>query len=181
MMDGNQFDNLARAITGSRRALLSGALVAAAGWLGVGDAAAKKKRKRKKRKPKARPNAFGCLEVGAACTSAAHCCSNICQGKKGKKHCKAHDTGECLAGQLLGQCGGETIPCTSSSGAPGRCEITTGNAAYCAGGGDCRPCAKDADCQALCGPQAACIQCPVGCAGGTGTQCVGPDNVVCPL
>jgi len=183
-MDANQFDGLARLVgraSPRRRFVVGLALSPLVGFVAArrpDDAPARKRHKRKKRK-QPKPNAFGCLDVGKACKNNQQCCSDICQGKKGRKRCKAHDTGGCPAGSLSGQCGGETLSCRTVSGVVGRCETTTGNAGYCAGGGDCFACTKDAECQAVCGPRAACAKCPGGCS--IGTQCVGPDNVVCPL
>ncbi len=128
----------------------------------------------------AQPNAFGCLAVGARCKGAGQCCSGVCAKKKGKKRCRAHDTGGCPAGFYPEGNDLPTRSCTSATGDPGVCGTTTGNAGYC-GVGDCRVCTKDADCRALCGPQAACVQSPVGCSGLTGTACHGPNGVVCPL
>lgn len=173
----SKFDLMSRALTRTRRSLLGGVLGIASARF-TADAAEARKQRTRGRKP--RPNAFGCLDVGEACKRDDQCCSSACQGKKGKKRCKAHDTGGCQAGSHA--CDGVTyISCLTSSGTFGRCETTTGNAGYCAGGGDCRPCTKDADCQALCGPRAACVVCEVGCSGVTGTACVGPDSAVCPL
>ena len=130
---------------------------------------------KKKRKPgKPKPNAFGCLNVGDFCQSASQCCSGICQGKKGKKRCKAHDATSCAAGQRNMNCGGEDIPCTSSTGNPGICETTTGNAPYCASSGYYGvPCTKDEDCQLYCGPRAACLPCGYYSLGAA--ACAGPD------
>jgi hypothetical protein len=164
---------ISRALTGSRRALLSGALVAAAGWLGVGDAAAKKKRKKRKPK-KAKPNAYGCLDVDKACKNESQCCSGICQGKQGKKTCQAHDQSTCQAGQTLAICGGDAnVSCTTSGGDPGLCLSTTGSAGYCFASGDCFACTKDADCEPVCGPGAACIVCAEPCSERGGAFCAG--------
>jgi hypothetical protein len=160
-----------------RRRLIGQALGVVAGWLGVPNVDAKQRHKRKRRKPK--PNAFGCLDVGDACKNADQCCSGICQGKKGKKRCRAHDTGGCQPTNLCSFFDVEPVSCTTSSGVEGSCGTTTGNAGYCGGGGDCFPCKKDSDCHEVCGPQAACVQCPEECD--VGTVCAGPDGVVCPL
>jgi hypothetical protein len=184
-MDGTQFDALLRSLGRSRRSLCGGALVTLTGLLAAAGADAKKRQHKHKKRKKVQPpepNSFGCLEVGDPCTSEEQCCSGVCDGKKGKKTCKAHDTGDCPGRVLSDTCGdGETISCNTSSGVQGRCETTTGGAPYCAGGGDCFTCSKDSDCHEVCGPRSACILCPVGCGGAAGTQCVGPDRVVCPL
>jgi hypothetical protein len=133
-----------------------------------------KAKKRKKRKIKR--NALGCVNVGNRCKNAGQCCSGICKGKKGKKTCKAHDTGGCQAGEDV--CAGNVVECTTSTGDAGACRRTTGNAGYCAAGGDCFPCTKDADCQAVCGLQAACIPICVGC-GPSNTACAAPSGERC--
>ncbi len=108
-MDAYRFDALARTLApgASRRRALAGlvsGLLAAAG-LGLGgarrpDATAKKRRR------KVRRNAFGCVSAGEFCKHAGQCCSGVCRGKKGKKRCRAHDTGGCAAGQRDVNCGG---------------------------------------------------------------------------
>jgi hypothetical protein len=173
---------LVRFLTGSRRALLGGALLIPVGGRGVSDASAKKYR----RKPVVL-NLYGCVDVGNACRGNDDlCCSGICQGKKPKRgkrdksRCVAHHVDICQPGQKSLRCGGsdETfVFCTLPNGETGLCERTTGNASYCAGSHVvCESCAKDADCLALCGPGAACITCS-GCAGGT--TCVGLDLESC--
>lgn len=141
---------------------------------------AKKKRKKRRRKPKqSPPNTFGCIDAGKFCANAGQCCSGICQGKKGKKTCRAHDQGACLAGQGCIS-GGASQPCLTDAGEVGACQTTTGNAGYCAGSGDCVACVRDTDCIQFCGPQAACINCP-GCitSDGVETSCVGPRPDSC--
>jgi hypothetical protein len=180
-MDDLQFEEFIRSLARSRRSFLSGPLALAASWFGVSVAGAKKKHKHKKRKrkPKATPNEFGCLEVGDPCTSADECCSGVCEGTPGNKVCTAHDTGDCRPGERSESCSATSldIRCTTSTGNPnGICDTTTGNAAYCVYDGDCFPCRKDVDCQAFCGPQAACIRCD-SCP--EGTSCVAPDEPGC--
>lgn len=189
-MDARRFDQLTRHLLGARtrRAVFGGiAALSLAGPLGLSHDASeakKRRRKRKKRKPKpmqdaAPPNAFGCINVGDLCQSADQCCSGICEGKQGKRTCRAHGSGGCQAAEICNVFDAEGIPCTTGSGVLGRCGTTTGNAGYCVGAGDCRPCTRDADCHAICGPQAACVQCAEAC--NVGTVCAGPDGVVCPL
>lgn len=174
-MDGNHFDALihAFAIAAPRRAALSGALGAGLAALltrsGVEEVTAKKK----KRKKKIKRNSFGCVNVGMFCKNDDQCCSGICEGKKGKKKCKAHDAEGCQAGQKSADCGGIDVSCTSSAGKEGTCNATTGNAGYCLNDGECFPCRKDADCQPFCGPAAACIVC-ADCEE-TSTGCAGPS------
>jgi hypothetical protein len=143
------------------------------------DADARKKR----RKKTPQLNAFGCLNVGQKCRGKdALCCSGKCAGKKPKRGrkdrrtCVAHDTGGCPKGDPSEACGGdvETV-CTAATGLEGVCDRTTGNAGFCTVSGDCFPCRKDADCQPLCGPEAACIRCEETCSGVGGTACVGPS------
>ena len=160
----------------------------------VSEAVAKNGKKGKKHKPKKKPkfNAFGCVDVGGFCTSSRQCCSGICQGKKGRQTCQAHNAGigKCAAGisDFCADPDGGLIAgtaCTTSADEQGLCFTTTGNAPYCAGSepeASCSPttivpCKKDKDCQRFCGPDAACIQCPA-CKKdfGVETACAGPDN-----
>jgi hypothetical protein len=137
-----------------------------------------------KQRKTAEPNAFGCLPVGQKCRGKnSKCCSGICQGKKPKKgkkdksRCVGHDGSTCRPGQHTGECGGvANIACTTSVGLAGSCATTTGNAAYCLSSGECFPCTRDADCQAVCGPQAACIQCATECVARGGTACMGIET-----
>jgi hypothetical protein len=102
-------------------------------------------------------NGFGCLDVGQACKNADECCSGRCRGK-GKKHCKAHDTGGCKAGE--GQCSQAAVPCRTSKGNDGDCATTTGNAGFCQDNGGCQVCTRDRDCQISTNTRAAaCIVC----------------------
>jgi hypothetical protein len=169
------FDRLTRAVSllVSRRRL---GLALGLGPLALpGLADAKKKHKHKK---KVTFNDFGCVNVGSFCKNDDQCCSGICQGKKGKKHCQAHDASTCQPGQ--DSCSGLPVPCTTSAGDPdGGCTITTGNASYCEADGRCFDCAKDADCVPFCGPQAACIVC-AGCVTEK-TVCVGPSACTFPM
>jgi hypothetical protein len=177
-MHSSRFDAVTRVLAAdsSRRAF--GRLVAGLGLLSTQRLPTSAKNK----KPK--PNDFGCLDVGQKCQGKdSKCCSGICDGKKpkhGKKdksRCVGHDESTCSSGQRSVSCGGsQSTPCTTSAGTTGRCETTTGNAAYCAdiGARECVACAKDVDCQTLCGPQAACIPC-TNCP--NGTACVGAQNI----
>jgi hypothetical protein len=172
-MDTNRFDQLTRAlsITLTRRGL-AGALVATAlGLPAMADA-----RKKRKKKPKIKRNDFGCVNVGNACKNDSQCCSSICEGKQGKKRCKAHDTGGCRAGQTSGACGGIDSYCTMSSGALGSCNTTTGIAGVCSSSVRCAACATDAECAAQFGANSACVACAI-CAdtGGFGCAMVPPD------
>jgi hypothetical protein len=135
---------------------------------------------RGKRKKKITRNAFGCVSVGGFCKSSEQCCSGICQGKKGKKTCRAHDTGGCQGEAGQDRCLDVKINCVTGIGIDGFCVRTTGNAGYCEGALRCFACTKDADCIPFCGPQAACIVCS-GCTDqvGTDTACVGPSNGSC--
>lgn len=117
----------------------------------------------------------GCKNVNAKCNKAKDCCSGLCKGKKGKKRCKAHDTGGCRAGQPEDACLVENIECTSGAGFPGICATTTGNAGYCFAREGATACQRDADCRAEMGPRAACVICALAAGG---TLCVGPDNPV---
>jgi hypothetical protein len=189
-MDSGQFDSLTRAfanISTARRGFVSGTLGGGLTTLlvrlGAEDAEARKRKKGKKRKKKKiKRNEFGCVNVGKFCKNGGQCCSGICQGKKGKNKCKAHDSQGCQAGQQEETCNAEKVdvPCTTSAGEEGICDTTTGNAGYCRREGDCFPCSKDADCQEFCGPAAACIICADFCAETGGTGCVGPGECTFP-
>jgi hypothetical protein len=180
-MDQHRVDTATRSFIHlpSRRDVLRG--LASAG-LGLGlvslaDRTAAKQRKPKKRKPK--PNAYGCLNVGAACKNAGQCCSNICTGKKGKRKCAAHDRRICQVEQDLCTTGVNAVCDITNSNC--QCVRTTGNAAFC---GDvslglislCRNCSRDVDCEGEFGPGAACIAfggiCEPVCPGAGGTACV---------
>jgi hypothetical protein len=177
-MDTKRFDRLTLALsdTLTRRGL--GALLGL-GATGMPGLAAAKKNGRKKQRKKIKRNNFNCVNVGDYCKNDGQCCSGICQGKKGKEKCKAHDVGGCQAGQSIGECGGTDVPCTSGSGESGTCFTTTGKAGYCHVSGNCSVCRKDADCREKCGPQAACVLC-ADCPETGGTGCVGPTEESCP-
>jgi len=177
-MNQNRFAAVTRLVSGvpSRRDLLRG--LAGVG-LGLGAARLPDRvEARKKGKPRIpKPNAFGCLNVGDACKRAGQCCSGICEGKKGKRSCKAHDTGTCSTGGQPGTCGGTDVACTSSLDEEGYCATTTGNAGYCMLYPFCYACETDGDCRAaeggVLGPRAACIRC-ANCASFAGTACAIP-------
>jgi hypothetical protein len=114
-MDRSQFDQLALQLAGAsssrgfkkaiggRRSLLAAAVATAVFRMGVVGADARKRRKPRKRKQRAAaPNAFGCIDVGDLCQNDGQCCSGICDGKKGKRTCRAHDAGTCTAGNQVG-------------------------------------------------------------------------------
>lgn len=105
------------------------------------------KKKRKKRKPKATPNQYGCLEIDAPCKTADQCCAGICEGKKGKKRCRAHDTGTCNQ-ELPGLCSDPPTIALCSGSQTCSCLRTTANSNFCAqlGKTRCIACKKDADC-----------------------------------
>lgn len=165
------------------RRRLAGALgLAAVGLPGLADAKKKHRklrRKRKKHEQRVAFNEFGCVNLGHFCQNDEQCCSGICEGRKGKKRCRAHGESTCQAGQQLMFCGVDSVdvPCVTSTGEPGFCDTTTGQAPYCTRKGACMPCRKDADCIELCGQQAACVVCS-GCveANGAQTSCVGPSD-----
>lgn len=178
-MDNQRFDALVKTLitSGPRRgvlqALAGGALAALLGrFSAVEDAEGKKKRNSRKKRPPLQFNAFECVEVGKSCRSnSANCCSGICQGKRPRKgekdtsRCVAHDTGGCQPGQ-------EGQPCRPG----GTCAETTGKAGFCAFGIAFADCQKDADCDALFGPGAACIvTADPNSSTGTSTFCAVPD------
>jgi hypothetical protein len=164
-MDTSRLDHLIRRVSTrlSRRTL--------AGTLGLAALArpfgieARKKRKKKK---KIRRNSFGCVNVGGFCKNSGQCCSGICQGKKGKKKCQAHDTGGCQPGHSIGGCGGQSVTCPDNN--EGQCATTTGKSAFCFEFKfqPVPPCTRDADCEGGGFPGAACVLC------GDGTTCVVP-------
>jgi hypothetical protein len=139
----------------SRRDVLRG--LAGAG-LGLGSArlpvvvAARKKRQHKNKEKKARPNAFGCLEVGDPCKNATQCCSGSCDGRKGNKRCRAHDTGVCDQ-EAPGYCESASpfqTRCNNQSNC--FCTRTTAGSNICGtvnAPSVCTDCKKDADCEAL--------------------------------
>jgi hypothetical protein len=182
-MDAKRFDTVTRSLTfaPSRRGILGLTLAGALHLLfGLANAEAKKKKPKKLKK-----NKFGCVNVGNKCRgNSANCCSGICQGKKPKKgkkdksKCVAHDTGTCQVSQ--DSCVVGTTTCTTDDGQDGFCHGTTGNAGYCALFGNCFPCTKDADCQAFCGPVAACGVCEPDCAETGGTECFSLEECVFP-
>lgn len=186
-MDGARRDTLVRSLPQSRRSLLGGLLLAP-GWLGISRVDAKKRR-HKKRKPKAKPNEFGCLDVGNPCKSSEQCCSGICEGRK----CRAHGTGTCPQDRV-GIClaAAEEVPflkCNNSASC--FCYTTTAGSSFCAEGGplfdegaSCADCQTDADCVTL-GYPAGSACAPVGtgyCAGQcpTGMACLVPCGTELP-
>jgi hypothetical protein len=172
-MDTPQFDRLTRALadTASRRQTIAALFLGGTAIACVGNGAVAKKKHHKK---KVTFNDFGCVNVGGFCKNDEQCCSGVCQGKKGKKRCQEHDSGGCQAGTSRATCGGEDVVCTTTAGFGGLCDTTTGNAGFCGLGGDCQQCARDADCQASFGPQAACVVC-TGCP--DGTACSSPNDI----
>lgn len=182
-MEPDRFDQLTRRYVRllSRRAIAGALGLGALALPGLSDAKKRHKRKRKHKK-KVKRNEFGCLNVGTFCKNSGQCCSGICQGKKGKQQCQAHDTGNCPAGveELFCRANGADVECVTSDGTDGLCDTTTGKAPYCTRNGDCFACTKDADCVSFCGPQAACIVCPA-CAGTNGalTACASSNAAGC--
>ena len=169
-MDDNRFDDVIRAFAASRRSLLGGTLAAAVA-LGSATVEARKKRKGRKKRG-AKPNKFGCLDVGQKCDGKdGRCCSGICEGTGAASRCVAHNELGCEA---------ETATCSEfvACGTDGSCFLTTGKAAFCADYNtcDCTPCKKDTDCEGRFGPGAACIVCADcnGVNGAKGTACVPP-------
>jgi hypothetical protein len=135
--------------------------------------AAKKKRK-KSRKPK--PNAHGCLNVGAACGNDNQCCSGVCAGKT----CRAHHAGICRVDYDTCTTGaGHLCGIVNEVGTNCACVLTTGNAPFCGDfseGTTCRECNQDADCEEEFGPGAACVVmagvCEGFCAETSDTACL---------
>jgi hypothetical protein len=167
----------------SRRDVLRGLVgvglgLAAARLPESAEAKKKRKGKSKSKKPKSKPNAYGCLNVGATCANDDQCCSGVCEGKT----CRAHHTGICQVDYDLCTTGAAHVCNAVGTGDIAcACVLTTGNAPFCGKSGDgitCHDCNQDADCEATSGPGAACIVLDVICEGlrpDTGnTACVAP-------
>lgn len=169
-MDTDRFDHLTRSISTllSRRTLAS---ALGLGALALPSLVGARKKKRKKKKT-VTFNDFGCVNVGGFCKNSDQCCSGICQGKKDKKTCQAHDADVCT-----GQdgCIGDLQPCTTAAGTPSLCVLTTGNAGYCQSNAFCFDCTRDADCVPFCGTGAACIVCAECLEEGPQTACASTD------
>lgn len=179
-MDQNRFDVLARALSSmpTRRHLLRGL---AGGGLGFSSlrlpavTEARKKEKHKKRQKKVKANAFGCLSVDKTCNNAGQCCSGICEGKKGKRTCRAHGAGTCdqnapgiceAVDPLQTLCNGvDNCACFRTTAGSNFCvdAVATGSKDFCVN------CKKDADCEALgFPPGSACVPASDGnCAAST--------------
>jgi hypothetical protein len=165
----HRLDALIRGLATSRRGILGGTLVVP-GWERASHVAAKKRRRT--RRP--RLNQFGCIDTGDRCDgNSKRCCSGDCAGKKGRRRCRAHDTGGCQPGQSPVTCGGtENAGCLTSRGGIGTCHTTTGNAGYCAVQiEECVACTTDRECAAKFGTSAACVLCPAGCLATGGRAC----------
>lgn len=193
-MNQQSFDILTRSLSGSpsRRQLLRG-LVSMGFGLGAmrlsGIAKARKKRKPKKKTKGAKPNAFGCLEVGDPCKKSDQCCSGICDGKKGKRKCLAHGAGTC-AQDGVGYCSAANptaLTCNNDDFC--FCLETTAGSIFCADvhigtGITCTNCQRDADCVALgFPPGSACAPFSTGiCEGGCFSEmvCVAPCGAELP-
>jgi hypothetical protein len=139
-MDAEHFDLLARALHRRRsrrlalRLLASSALGAQAASLGLTEGTA---------------THFECRHVGEGCRRDRQCCSGRCR----KKQCKGHDAGICQLEQDVCRQGFDTL-----CGGTCACRGTTGNAAFCGdGGGQCRNCVRDKECEADFGRGAACV------------------------
>lgn len=152
---------------------------------------ATKKRKRKRREKKAKPNAFGCLEVGDACKIADQCCSGICEGQKGERTCRAHGNGTCNQKEE-GICKAVNPALTRCNTTEGNCLCfgTTAGSNFCANpqigsGSECAVCKKDADCEALGFPPGfACTPVTEGNCFGlceSGKVCVAPCGIGPPI
>lgn len=177
-MDHDRFDQIARTVSSrlSRRAAAGALGLGSLGLAALGPAEVATAKKGKK---KVKTNEFGCVDVGKFCKKSDQCCSGICQGKKNKKKCKAHNEVTCQNGQREEFCGGTVVPCQTPNGDnKGGCNTTTGKAGYCTRDGVCFACNKDADCVSRCGPQAACVLC-AGCTETGGRGCAGPEADSC--
>jgi hypothetical protein len=178
----------------SRRDVLHGlaGMGLAFGVASLPDAAeAKKKRKRKKKDKKPKPNAFDCLSVGKTCMNADQCCSGICEGKKGKRKCRAHGAGTCEQDVAAICQSGTPITTSCNNRADCACFRTTAGSSFCAelfcgeeGCSECADCQRDADCVALgFPPEAACAPVSAGACAGIcdgGMACMLPCGVELP-
>lgn len=173
-MEPECFDRLSRA---AARVLPRRAI---AGILGLGVLAlpglVDARKKRRKRKKKIKRNDFGCVNVGSFCKNSSQCCSGICDGKKGKKKCQAHNTSTCAG---TDGCSGEFVACTTVTGADGTCNVTTGNASYCVTSAVCFECTKDTHCEPICGDGAACLVCAECVPLGIQTACASANAEGC--
>ena len=169
-MDGHRFDVMIRALAGSRRAVLGGALMAVAGGVGLADGEAKKRRKRCK-SPKVKCGKK-CLPAGSCCTDADCGTCQVCSGKTctlapagsacgvggtcNGTACINEGAFGCTADQDF--CGsGEIIACPGSKTADATCFMRDGDP-LCAVG-DCFIAASDAECEAQLGPGAILLPC----------------------
>lgn len=179
-MDSTSFDALVRrfSVSTARRTILGtmGALGMAGAFSRTPWRAAEANRKKRRQKPK--KNRFGCIDVGKKCYGKSNqCCSGICEGKKKKSRCVAHNVGACAAGD-------NSCPAFVECGVDGECFRTTGKASFCGlqATCDCHPCKKDKDCESEFGPGAACIVCTSDCidvnGSKKGTACVPPAQLV---
>lgn len=160
-MDADRFDALSRMVmtAGSRRDLLRGLAAAPFGLLLARLPDLTSAKNKNKKKPLQR-NDFGCLNLGQPCGGKKNrCCSGVCKGKKPKKGkrdtrtCAAHDTGGCSAARSICDVGSFQSICGPGA-VNAHCLATTGNAGFCVDSAivspsNCRPCGKDADCEAL--------------------------------
>jgi hypothetical protein len=183
-VNGKRFDDLIRAVMATRRALLGGALASVVVGFGARGSDAAGKPRHKKRDKKPRPNAYGCLGVGAACKREGQCCSGICDGKKDKKTCRAHDVGTCNQ-KMPGYCevGNPQLAVCDGDGC--NCIRTTANSNFCANNVICADCKRDADCTALgfpagsaCAPLGGNLSCEGLCE--SGMACITPCGSVPP-
>jgi len=141
-MHRDRFDGWTRAVATllSRRTLAG---VLAFGALALPGLTEAKKKHRRKKKKKIKRNQFGCVNVGNFCKHNSQCCSNLCQGKRGKKQCRAHDAQGCEVAH--DSCVFGTTNCLTSAGKNGFCHKTIGNAGFCAFDAGCFPCTRDQD------------------------------------
>jgi hypothetical protein len=171
----------------SRRDVLRGlaGVGLAAGLVPHRDPASAGKSRNRGKKPK--PNQYGCLSYGKACKRAGQCCSGICDGKKGRKKCRAHDAGTCEQGGLdyCASINGQQTLCNNAGLCA--CMRTTGDSNACVSllsPSECADCKTDADCEALgFAPGSVCAPYSSGiCAGicDTGMACLVPCGTEVP-
>jgi hypothetical protein len=184
-MDQHHISSLTRSLTRvpSRRDVWRGLVGAGLGLAvarlpDVSKGKKKGKGKKKSKKPHSKPNAYGCLNVGAACGNDDQCCSGVCEGKT----CRAHHAGICRVDSDLCTTGAAHVCNIVGDADTCACVLTTGNAPFCGQTGDglsCQDCDKDSDCEEQFGPGAACFVlagvCEEFCAEAGGiTACAAP-------
>jgi hypothetical protein len=187
-MEIKRLETVIRALTvlPSRRGVLRGLAGTGLGLVRWPSPAEAKKKRKRKNKRKVKFNDFGCVNVGGFCKNDEQCCAGICEGKKGKRKCKAHGTGTCdqEGPRLCTSPNPVLLKCNNSADCA--CIRTTAGSNFCSSelAIECADCQQDADCEALgFPPGSACAPTSEGgCAGlcETGMACLAPCGYVPP-